>query len=230
MTREKDLKRLVRARMRKTGEAYTAARAHLLQKSPSHPAAPNATPAPATLAERAGMSDGVVKEKTGRAWKQWVAQLDRDGAAEMTHGEIATLVKKTHGVGDWWSQMVTVGYERIKGRRALGQRTDGTYGATKSRTYAVPVEALFDAWATASIRKRWLTADGARVRTATRPKSLRLGLADGAIVAVGFVAKGKGKSAVALEHPKLPDKAAAERVKKYWGDQLDALGKVLAER
>jgi hypothetical protein len=229
MTREKDLKRLVRARMRKTGEAYTAARAQLLKQSTSS-AAPNAAPASAKYAELAGMSDAVVQEKTGRTWTQWVAALDKDGAAELPHGQIAALVSKTYGVGDWWSQMVTVGYERIKGLRALGQRRDGTFGASKSRTYAVPVGTLFDAWATASIRKRWLAADGARVRTATRPKSLRLGLADGAIVAVGVMAQGKGKSAVALEHPKLPDKATAERVKKYWGEQLDALAKVLAER
>src|SRR2546422_3956023 len=32
MPTNKDFKRLVRARMQKTGEAYTAARAHLLQK------------------------------------------------------------------------------------------------------------------------------------------------------------------------------------------------------
>jgi hypothetical protein len=29
MTRDKDLKRIVRARMKKTGESYTAARAHV---------------------------------------------------------------------------------------------------------------------------------------------------------------------------------------------------------
>jgi hypothetical protein len=33
MTRDKDLKRLVRTRMKKTGEAYTAARAQITKKS-----------------------------------------------------------------------------------------------------------------------------------------------------------------------------------------------------
>ena len=32
MTQNKDLKRLVRARMKKTGEAYTAARAQIMKK------------------------------------------------------------------------------------------------------------------------------------------------------------------------------------------------------
>ena len=37
MPRNKDLKRLVRARMRKTGEDYTAARARILEKSAPAP-------------------------------------------------------------------------------------------------------------------------------------------------------------------------------------------------
>ena len=37
-------------------------------------------------------------------------------AAKLEHGAIARLVSE-HGAGDWWSQMVTVGYERIRGLR-----------------------------------------------------------------------------------------------------------------
>src|SRR5919112_6349551 len=49
MPREKDLKRLVRARMKKTGEAYTAARAQLLRKqTPDAP--PRAAELPAPVA------------------------------------------------------------------------------------------------------------------------------------------------------------------------------------
>src|SRR5205085_12132699 len=110
-------------------------------------------------------------------------------------------------------QTVTVGYERIKGLRTRGQQRDGSYGASKSRTFDAPVDTLFHAWANASIRKRWLTDAGVKVRTATPPKSMRLGFADGTIVAVGFIAKGASKSSVAIEHTKLPDQATADRLK-----------------
>ena len=52
--------------------------------------------------------------------------LDRHGAAELAHGDIARLVNTKYKVDGWWSQTVTVGYERIKGRRAKGQRLDGS--------------------------------------------------------------------------------------------------------
>lgn len=246
MPREKDLKRLVRARMKKTGESYTSARAQLLRKSPAKKAAktavsPKGVSAPPASAASAAtsmdyatlagmMSDAIIKEKTGRMWEEWVRTLDRHDAAQMAHRDIAALVSSTYKVPAWWTQTVTVGYERIKGLRAKGQRRDGTYEANKSRTFDVPVETLFDAWANASVRKRWLDEAGVKVRTATAPKSMRLGLADGNIIAVGFSPKGNGKSSVAVQHMKLPDRETANRLKVYWSERLDALGEVLADR
>jgi hypothetical protein len=175
------------------------------------------------------MSDAIVKEKTGCTWDAWVGALDYYGAADLQHSEIARLVREKFKVGSWWTQMVTVGYERIKGLRTRGQQRNGTFGATKSRTFNVPVETLFDAWFNPKTRKRWLSDAKVRVRVATAPKSMRLDWIDGSIIAVGFTSKGKGKSAVALEHSKLPDRDAVNRVKQEWGERLDALGDVLLE-
>src|SRR5262245_39510968 len=124
MPTNKDFKRLVRTRMKKTGEAYAAARTQLLRSKPS----PKPTPVPkADFAALAGMSDAAVKEKTGRTWAGWVATLDRAGAHEWPHAKIAQYLSKECAVPPWWSQMVTVGYERIKGLRAVGQRRDGAF-------------------------------------------------------------------------------------------------------
>jgi hypothetical protein len=237
--RNKDLKRLVRARMTKTGEAYTAARAHIIRKTNTRnqsAAASAATHAPASAASPrdfaalAGTSDVVVNEKTGRSWEQWVLILDKHGAEHMPHRDIAALVSRTYGVADWWSQTVTVGYERIKGLRARGQRRDGTYEMTRSRTFDVPVAALFEAWAEPTVRRLWMNGADVKIRTATAPKSMRLCWTDRSIIAVGFMAKGGSKSAVAVAHTKLPDRETAERLKQYWSERLDSLGEVLAAR
>ena len=234
MPRQKDLKRLVRARMKKTGEAYTAARAQILKKPKSRPSPRLAAVLSAApkqdYAALAGMSDASIKAKTGCNWERWVKSLDRWGADKKSHREIVDMVSKTWKIDGWWSQTVTVGYERIKGLRARGQRRDGSYEATKSRTFDVPVATLFDAWADKGIRDRWLRDNNVKVRTATAPKSIRLGLADGSILAVGFLPKGKAKSSVAVSQNKLPDKETANRLKQYWSEQLDALGDVLTER
>ena len=234
MPREKDLKRLVRARMKKTGEAYTTARAHVLKKPRPKPQpfdqapprlTPTATPAGPGYADLAGMSDAVISEKTGREWKEWVRVLDGHAADRMEHPDIAKLVSGTYNVRPWWTQAVTVGYERIKGLRALGQRRNGSFEASKSRTFNMPVATLFDAWADPALRRRWLDEAGVKVRTATAPKSIRLGWPDGTIVAVWFTAKGASKSAVALAHTKLADRETADRLKAYWAERLNELSK-----
>jgi len=229
MTQDKDLKRLVRARMKKTGESYTSARAQITRKPKEKTsiAETRATVSTKDYAKLAGMSNAVIKEKTGCTWDKWVKSLDYYGAERMSHREIAELVSEKYKVPSWWTQTVTVGYERIKGLRARGQRRDGTYEATKSRTFNVPIEKLFDAWADTRTRNRWLTDAKVKVRSSTRPKYLRLDWNGNTIIAVGFLSKGEKKSSVAVQHTKLADKETADRLKKYWSEQLDNLADTL---
>jgi hypothetical protein len=224
MPTNKDFKRLVRGRMQKTGEAYTTARAHLLAQKP----AAAVRPAAIDYAKLAGRSDAVLKDKTGCTWKRWVKALDHAQAYTWSHREIATYVHEKYKMPGWWAQTVTVGYERIKGLRAVGQRRDGSFEASKSRTFAVPLVRLYRAFHDSRTRARWLPGVDLTVRTATRGKSMRITWPDRTSVEVGFTSKGPAKSQVALSHVKLPDRAAQTRVKQYWADRLDALKEILA--
>ncbi|HSB53290.1 MAG TPA: hypothetical protein VLD58_03005, partial [Gemmatimonadales bacterium] len=57
----------------------------------------------------------------------------------------------------------------------------------------------------------------------TRGKYLRVNWPDGTSVEVGFLSKGRGKAQVAVQHSRLPDQAAAARMKAFWGERLEAL-------
>jgi len=217
MPKHKDLKRIVRSRMQKTGESYAAARLQVLKKKPSR-----------DYAATAGMSDAAVKKQTGRTWQQWVDALDAVRASEKPHGEIVTHISSL-GVPGWWSQMVTVGYERIRGLRDKGQRRGGLYEAGKSRTFAVPIARLYGAFANARIRERWLPRSNFKVRTSQRNKTMRLSWDDDTLVQFYFTSKGAKKSSVTIQHQKLRDKAAAEKTKAFWGEKLKELSKVLAQ-
>ncbi len=224
---QKDLKRLIRARMQKTGEAYTAARRQLLSRKPnSSPVTASlaaASPAPADFARLAGMSDSAVKAKTGCDWGRWVYALDRAGASAWSHREIAAHVQKSYKLPGWWSQTVTVGYERIKGLRAIGQRRDGGFEASKSKTFQLPVSKLYRAFRDARLRGRWLPDAAPTVRTATKDKSLRLTWPDGTRVEANFSSKGRGRAQVQLQHGVFADKASATRAKKLWEERLKEL-------
>jgi hypothetical protein len=170
----------------------------------------------------------VLEAKTGCTWERWVRALDRVQAYTWSHGEIAAHVREKYEIPGWWAQGVTVGYERIKGLRAVGQRRDGSFAATKSRTFSVPLVRLYRAFHDARTRARWLPGVRLTVRAAKRGKSMRITWPDRTSVAVGFTSKGPAKSAVAVEHEKLADRAAAARVKQYWAERLDALQALLA--
>jgi hypothetical protein len=203
--------------MQKTGESYTAARLQVLRKQQSQP--------PVDYAALAGMSDAKVQAKTGRTWAEWARVLDGIDAVNMPHREIAKHVASL-GTPDWWTQTVTVGYERIRGLRDRGQRRGGGYEASKSRTFPVSVGRLFNAFANARTRRRWLPVDIA-VRSATPSKRMRIAWQDGTIVQIGFFPKAAAKSFVAVQHQKLKDREAAQRIKQVWAAHFDRLGEIL---
>jgi hypothetical protein len=221
MPTNKDFKRLVRGRMQKTGESYTTARAHLRKQKSS--GTTTGFPAPADYARLGGKSDAILKEKTGCTWERWVKALDRQKAHTWTHRDIAKHVMETYKIPGWWAQTVTVGYERIKGLRAVGQRRDGSFEANKSKTFAVPLSRLYDAFSNGRMRARWLPGVDLTVRTATREKSMRVTWPDRTSVVIGFDKRGAAKSQVALAHQKLSDRESATRMKQYWGERLNAL-------
>jgi hypothetical protein len=229
MTIGKDLKRLVRARMTKTGESYTAARAQLARTRPSTRATPPALASPPDYAALSGIADGRVQAKTGRTWEEWVRILDGHDATKLTHRERAELVSSRYGAPPWWTQTVAVGYERIRGLRAVGQRMDGTYEASKARTFATSAAKLFDAVAKPAARRKWLGDPAFKPGSATKPKYVRLRHDDGSVVIFGFTAKGKKKTALSVQHSKLPSKEAATRLKGYWAERLDALEEILTK-
>ena len=224
MPKHKDLKRKVRARMQKTGESYTTARLRLLDKKRTD--SPKAAPK-VDLAALAGMSEAAVRAGTGKSWSEWTTVLDAIDAASKPHREIARYVRDQHGTSSWWSQGVTVGYERIRGLREKGQLRGGGYEANKSKTFGVPLARLYAASAEARQRKRWLSGAKPTVRSARPEKCLRLDWEDGTAVEFVFSARAEARSHVAVQHKKLTTKADATRLKGYWAERLSALAALL---
>ena len=213
MTQRKTLKRRVRARMEKTGERYTAARAHVVGEP-----APERVPEP----DLSGLaSEDALVAATGRGWKEWFAVLDAWGADERKHGEIARHVRSEHGVPGWWSQTVTVGYERARGLRAKHERPEG-FSVSVSRTVAAPAARLH-AWF-ADVGRGDELVPG----LVPRPSRARLVArfdrpSDGTRVVTSFEEKGAAKGAVHVQVDRLADAEAAERAKAEWRALLDRL-------
>ena len=172
------------------------------------------------------VSDEALKKATGRDWAAWAALLDAEGAARMKHGDIARMVDEKFNGGDWWSQMVTVGYEQMRGLRVLHQKAGG-FEISRSKTVAVPIGRVFKAWLSPSSRRKWLADPDIEVTTSTENKTLRFLWIDGKTRATTYFVDKGAKTTVTVQHTKLADAKAAEKMKKYWGAQLDALAEHL---
>jgi hypothetical protein len=175
----------------------------------------------------AGMSDEAVKAATGRDWAEWRRTLDSLGAAQLTHQEIVGVVSN-HGVGRWWQQMVTVGYERLTGKRAAGQRCDGAFSANASRTLAGDKDVALAKWI--AVVEGMTEFDG--IFAASEPRQSqsekwrywRIDLENGSKVSVMFSDKAGGKSVIAVDHERLADQEAVGRAKAFWKPLLAAMG------
>lgn len=174
-----------------------------------------------------GVGTAAVMRATGRGWDEWLTVLDRAGARVMPHKDIALLLSRKFGVPDWWSQMVTVGYEQARGLRTAGEKRTG-FAASATRTVEAKVALLYDAWKDPELRMRWLLDAPVEVRRSSDGKSMRMTwTAGGSSVEVSFEPKGANRSHVAVQHGKLKDSKAATAQKAFWSQALDRLKALL---
>jgi uncharacterized protein YndB with AHSA1/START domain len=236
MTTDKARKRAVRDRMAKTGESYTAARRHLAPPGDAPDTLPGAAvldpePGAAVLPPRIAepeVSEEAIVRGTGRGWDDWLRLLDARGIDGFSHRDTAAWLAAEQGLTSWWAQSITIGFERARGLRAAHQLADG-FSVGVAKTFGVPVEWLWAAFADEAGRSRWLEPGLLRERTAQPGRSARFDVAGGpSRVAVSLASKGEAKTAVTVQHERLAAAADVEERRAFWKERLAALADLLA--
>jgi hypothetical protein len=252
MTRARALKAVIRARAARTGERYTTARRHVLSDRAPRPAPIVPVPAPAAATSKAattaastkgGLSDAKAREKTGHGLDHWFAVLDRFGGAEKGHTAMARHLYADHAVPGWYSQGITVAYERARGVRAVNQRCDGEFEVSVSKVVNAKAADVIEALTDAGVRRRWtrgieaplVNALAAALRSPAskgivlRPDGLgRYRYKWGeTIVQLYLVPKGH-KVSLVVTNSKLADGAMVEARRAGWRTALNALSRLFS--
>lgn len=219
MPTQKTFKQRVRTRMAKTGEAYTAARHQLLDKA----GAADQPGSPGDGAPAFSTTDEAIRRATGRPHHEWFAILDGWGATQRTHTQIARWLHEDQAVGSWWSQSITVDYERARGMRAQHEMTSG-FSVSVTRTLGQDADTLLRAFTDAKERTAWLP-DAPLAPRPTRAKlTAQFDWADPASrVVVTVTPKGVARATITVSHERLPDARVAESLKRSWRTWLDTL-------
>lgn len=192
----------------------------------------------------ATISDESVRAKTGKTWAEWMEVLDQFGGKEKGHKAMARYLKDEIGITAWWSQMVTVQYERDRGMREVNERPKG-FSLSVSRTVAVPIERTWRAFAETDELNRWFTTgakqdfkEGGRYENADKDagtfrrivpmKRIRFTWeqpihAAGSEVEVAFTSKGNTKTQIVLTHEKLVSKKEVDDLREGWSWAMDSL-------
>lgn len=171
-------------------------------------------------------SDDAVKTATGKTWKQWFSVLDRKGMNKLRHREIAEWIHEKNQISGWWSQTVTVEYEKERGMRVDYQKPSG-FEVSVGKTINSEPETVFHHFNDQRYRKKWLSEE-IEVSKSTPGKSLRAAcVKDGTRISVNFYPKGKTKCQVTVQHMKLKDSKSALKKKSYWSKKLSELKALL---
>jgi hypothetical protein len=169
-----------------------------------------------------------MRRATGRDQGEWFVLLDKWGARRRQYREIADWLTGKHNVSRWWAQKLIVEYQQARGLRPPGVRPDGTFEVTASKTVAVPVERLFDAFVDTRQRKKWLIEARMSLKASQPGRSARYDWEGGPTrVNVEFSDKGPSKSTVAVAHQRLPNANTAETTKTRWKERLSELKSLL---
>jgi len=177
-------------------------------------------------------SDEAVQRATGKVWKEWFAILDKAGAKKMQHRDIVLfLFNKYLGKGKgnigatspngWWSQMVTVEYERERGMRKVNQNETG-FLVGMHKTLNMSAADFEKEWDTILRSKKVAGHKLERVPSRTKRNMLRYRAKVGGLV-VTYDVQPSRKLRVMVEAIRLPNSAAVERERKFWRGILEAI-------
>lgn len=165
-----------------------------------------------------------IEKKTGKSWEEWVALLHSFNAAELSHAEIVKKLQIVSDLDGWWRQNITVAFEQHIGRRVPGQREDGTFEVSVTKTLNGTMDEVFSVWL--ELTDGLLEFNGVRVAgeesKSETPKwrNWRVNLEDGTKVVVGINQKTPEKALLGLAHQKLASADDAEMWRSYWREFL----------
>ena len=169
-----------------------------------------------------GVGDDAVRDATGRGRDEWFALLDAAGATGWKHRDIATWLVSEQRVDPWWSQNVTVAYEQARGIRRPGQRQDGTYEASVTRTVALDkTEALR---ALAAIVNGELGVEPLALNLEAKHPTARFPLDGGEFVLASSSDRPGGKASIGLVWGRMPDDVRLADVKARMREWLASVG------
>ena len=197
------------------------------------------------------IKNSTVLQATGKSAEEWFSLIEKNKKGNLPHKEIAEFLHRECGLTSWWSQEVTVLFEKHTGRRVTGQTADAGFQVGVSKTLPVSAEKIWD-FLTSPAGFGIVTGeiiDPKKIREAERTgktgiqykittlkpcSHLRMrwrlpDWKDYSILQVRVSEKGNGKTVLIFHQEKLADSVMQKEMKRYWKEQFTKLSALLTE-
>ena len=173
------------------------------------------------------ISDTAVEKATGKSWGEWFSILNDVEAAKLSHKDIVQKLCANHDVEGWWAQNITVEFERSIGRRDHGQRCDGDYEVSVSKTLAGTMDDAIGSWQEFVGDARHFNdvafANEPSTSKTDKWRYWRVNLTDGTRLNIIISQKDAGKAQLTVQHGKVQNREDADGWKVYWKQRLPDL-------
>ncbi|GAA1712526.1 hypothetical protein [Propioniferax innocua] len=170
------------------------------------------------------MQTTALETGSGITWAEWLEILEPH--KDLDHPAMAAKVLEhinARGASkspEWWAQGVTVAYEQHIGRRGVGERCDGSFSVTVSKTMPSDMDATLaavDAVAAGRDELAGIPLAGEPRTSATEKwRYWRADLADGSKITINIQNKTNGKSVAAVNHDGLASNEHSDELKAWW--------------
>ncbi len=163
---------------------------------------------------------------TGLEWSEWTRALGEMDAGNLDHNAIVACARQIKPISGWWAQSVAVAFEQDIGRRLPGQKSDGSFSASVSRTVPGQAADAFAQWcefASSNAGKQEPAfAAGPKTSQTLTWYYWRAKYVDGSAVVLNMQDTNSGKTRIAVEHAKLVHPADIKARKDSWAKLLSA--------
>ncbi|MES2965272.1 MAG: hypothetical protein V4760_15405 [Bdellovibrionota bacterium] len=203
-----------------------------------------------TTVEKIGMykNESLVKH-TSKTWDEWLAILEKAGARNLEHREIAAFLKKKYKLTQWWQHVVAGGFEIHIGKKVDGRNAKGRWSLTATKSLPRNAEFVWKFLVSEEGQAAWLkpldpisveakatfeTEDGyfGELRTMRKGERARFSWSDPdwdrkSYVQMFIIKRPGEKSVLAFMHTELPDSRSRDLLRQRWKDVLATVSEEL---
>lgn len=171
-----------------------------------------------------------LERASGRVWIDWLAFFEQNGAAKLTHADIAKLAltqmpEKLENPG-WWAQGAAIAFEQHAGLRVPGQSSTGDFRVSASRTLPLERDAAIEQWNTRFgevARHLGHAVSNVRESRTEKRSFTRFALEGAGNVEIASTSKSDDKSILAVNHTGLVSGDELEVWRAHWKGLLAEL-------